>query len=360
MRVSIDATALLVRSAGVKNYIYHWIQALKQCAGDLQVSAFPALDAVRVLDHERSVVSPAATYARLAVTHFLNVPGNPAMDLAMRGVDVFHASSLIRNPPRRSKLTATIYDMTVRLFPQFHTPGNVRADNSFRERILSRADGLIAISHSAKDDAVRLLGVNAERIAVIYPGIDERFFNAPPARATKPYVLFVGTVEPRKNLDVLLDAWIALPADVRETYDLIIAGPIGWAAGSTVARLRSGLQGVRPVGYVPEAQLPGLTAGAAVFVYPSLYEGFGLPVAQAMAAGVPVITSNVSSLPEVVGDAGMLIDPHSPQELTDAISKVLTSPSLRADLASRAPTWAKRFDWRTAGQRSAAFFMRLC
>ena len=156
----------------------------------------------------------------------------------MSGVDVFHASNLVRNIPRRPKLTGTIYDMTVELFPQFHTAGNVRAENSFYERVLKRADGLIAISESSKNDAVRLLGLDRGRIAVIYPGIDERFFDAAPAPAAKPYVLFVGTIEPRKNMDTLLDAWAALPANSRRLRP-VIAGPIGWASGATVARLHS-------------------------------------------------------------------------------------------------------------------------
>jgi glycosyltransferase involved in cell wall biosynthesis len=172
-------------------------------------------------------------------------------------------------------------------------------------------------------------------------------------------VLFVGTIEPRKNIDTLLDAWAALPADIRGAHDLVIAGPIGWASGSTVARLRSGIPGVRVPGYIPESELPGLTAGATAFVYPSLYEGFGFPVAQAMAAGVPVITSNVSALPEVVGDAGVLVDARSTDDLCNAIAKVLSSPSLRANLAIRAPVTARRFDWRAAGEASIRFFERL-
>jgi glycosyltransferase involved in cell wall biosynthesis len=359
MHVRIDATALLVRSAGVKNYVYHWIKSLQQHLSDLRVTAFPALHDIGTLNHERSVMTSAETLSRLALIHFLNIRSNPTINVFTRGVDVFHASNLIRNIPRRPKLTATIYDLTVRLFPEFHTRGNVEADNRFQELVLRRADGMIAISQATKNDAVRHLGLDPDRIAVIYPGIDERFFGAVPQQASKPYVLFVGTIEPRKNIDTLLDAWAALPADIRDEYDLIIAGPIGWAAGSTVARLKSGIAGVRIPGYVPEADLPSLTAGASAFVYPSLYEGFGFPVAQAMAAGVPVISSNVSSMPEVVRDGGLLVDPRSPHELTGAMSKLLTSSGLRAELAARAKMSAQRFDWRTAGHQSLMFFQQL-
>ena len=144
---------------------------------------------------------------------------------------------------------------------------------------------------------------------MIHSGVPEAFFD-PDAAAVervrgryglqRPFVLFVGTIEPRKNLDVLMSAYEELPASTREAFELVIAGPSGWAAAETKARLRT----VRYLGYVPEPDLAPLTAGATVFAYPSLYEGFGFPVAQAMAAGVPVITSNISSLPEIAGWSG--------------------------------------------------------
>jgi glycosyltransferase involved in cell wall biosynthesis len=359
MRISIDAIALLLRSAGVKNYLYHWIHSLQQHARQHQITAFPALGDIAVLDHERSALSFGATYARLALVHFLNVRSNPSINFLMNGVDVFHASNIIRNVPTRPKLTGTLYDMTVKLFPQFHTAGNIAAETSFYERVLKRADGIIAISENSKNDGVRLLGIDPARIAVIYPGIDERFFSATASKHAKPYVLFVGTIEPRKNLDTLLDAWLALPADVRDAHDLVIAGPIGWASGATVARLQSGIKGVRPVGYVPEASLPSLTAGARAFVYPSLYEGFGFPVAQAMAAGVPVITSNVSSLPEITQGSAVLVDPRSSQDLAAGIAHVLTTPSLAAQLSTTAKSIAGRYKWEVAAAQSAAFFAGL-
>ena len=171
----------------------------------------------------------------------------------------------------------------------------------------------------------------------------------------RPFVLFVGTIEPRKNLDVLLDAFAALPASVREEYELVLAGPLGWAAKETQARLES----ARYLGYVPEPDLAPLTAAAAVFAYPSLYEGFGFPVAQAMAAGVPVITSNVSSLPEVAGDAAVLVDPRSVAELRDALCRLLLSAGLRADLAARGRARSERFRWPECAARSWEFFRKV-
>jgi alpha-1,3-rhamnosyl/mannosyltransferase len=157
---------------------------------------------------------------------------------------------------------------------------------------------------------------------------------------------------PRKNLDVLLDAFESLPLPLREHYQLVIAGPVGWNAEHTVKRLRM----IRYLGYIPEPDLAPLTAAAEVFVYPSLYEGFGFPVAQAMAAGVPVITSNVSSLPEIAGTAALLVDPRSQSELHTALARLLTSPELRISLAAAGRERARAFRWQECAAKSLDFF----
>ncbi len=357
MKILVDATSLLLRSAGIKNHVWHWLRAMR-AAGGHEIAAFPLLRDLGELDHSSSLYSPAGTWPRLGLLAFLNLSGNPCMNLAAGAADVFHASNMVRNAPSNAALTATIYDLTCRLMPEFHTAGNVRADELYVDRILKRARGLIAISESSKCDAVRELRINPDRIEVIYSGIDRRFFDAIPEAAPKPYVLSVGTIEPRKNLDTLLDAWAQLPADLREQYDLVFAGLAGWKSAATMARIQSTV-GVRFLGYVEESRLPGLTAGATVFVFPSLYEGFGFPPAQAMAAGVATIVSNVSSLPEVAGDAALLIDPRSPTDLAAAMSRLLTSPSLRAELGPRSRTQAARFNWSDCARRSLAFFERI-
>jgi alpha-1,3-rhamnosyl/mannosyltransferase len=139
---------------------------------------------------------------------------------------------------------------------------------------------------------------------------------------------------------------------VRQELELVLAGPMGWASANTAARVRR----VRYLGYIPEPDIAPLTAAATVFAYPSLYEGFGFPVAQAMAAGTPVIASNVSSLPEITGDAALLIDPRSVTELRDALSRLLLSPKLRAELAARGRARASAFRWDACAARSLVFF----
>src|SRR5688572_21246690 len=170
MRVVIDAVPLLVRSAGVKNYLYHWIANLRRTAGRATIGTFPVMEKPGPLDHDASVASRPATVLALAGLAASNYLRLPVLDAAVRGADIFHSTNLVRNPPRRPKLTATVHDMTSWLMPELHPSANRRADRSFAE-LMRRADGLIAISECTKNDVVRLLGIAPEKISVIHSGI---------------------------------------------------------------------------------------------------------------------------------------------------------------------------------------------
>ncbi len=359
MQILIDATPLLLRSAGVKNYTYYWIQNLWQQAQNDRILTLPRRTSLGPLNHERSITGAVPTYVHLARVFAANAaPSLPLLRWTMPKADVFHVSNQIRFPPTGVKLTATIYDMTCRLMPELHTAANIQADESLAKNVLARADRLIAISENSRQDAARLLGLDPERIEVIYPGVPEVYFGAQARPTEQPYVLYLGTIEPRKNVDTLLDAWngFALHSD----FDLVIAGASGWAAAKTLARLASPPAGVRYLGYVPEDELPGLMAGASAFVYPSLYEGFGFPVAQAMAAGVPVITSNTSCLPEIAGDGALLVDPRSPAEIRAALEKLLASEELRQELRTAGMARARRdYRWEICARKSLEFFHRV-
>jgi len=358
MQILIDATPLLLRSAGVKNYTYYWIQNLWEQARNDRIVTLPSLNGFGPLTHEGSIAGPALTFLHLGRVFAANrIPALPLLRWTMPKADVFHVSNQIRFPPRGPKLTATIYDMTCRLMPELHTAANIQADESLAKNVLARASRLIAISDHTRQDAARLLGLDADRIEVIYPGVPEVYFGAQPRPCARPYVLYLGTIEPRKNVDTLLDAWSSFR--LRGDFDLLVAGASGWAGEKTLARLAAKPAGVRYLGYVPEDELPGLTAGASAFVYPSLYEGFGFPVAQAMAAGVPVITSNTSCLPEVAGGGALLVDPRSASEIQAAMEKLLTSPELRHELASAGSVRARQeFRWNVCARKSLEFFHR--
>jgi alpha-1,3-rhamnosyl/mannosyltransferase len=363
MRVAIDATPLLVRSAGVKNYLYYWIGHLRRIAGPDAIRTFPRVDFSRPLNHDASAAGPLRTFFGLGALAMSNYAAAPVLDYAARGCDVFHSTNLVRRPPRGPRLTSTIHDMTSWLMPELHSSATRRADRAAAD-LLRRAHSLIAVSESTRRDAVRILGIPPESIRVIYSGVPAEFFDVRPAgidevrrryALTRPFVFALGTIEPRKNISTLLEAFEALPPSLREHFELVLAGPMGWASRETAARIR-GSGDVRYLGYVPETDLAPLTAAASIFAYPSLYEGFGFPLAQAMAAGIPSVTSNVSSMPEIAGDAALLIDPLSPAELRDALERLMLSPNLRAELGAKARLQAGRFRWERTAAQSLRFF----
>jgi alpha-1,3-rhamnosyl/mannosyltransferase len=357
MRITIDATSALLRSAGVKGYTYHWLRHLRQqAAPDEEIRAFPLLKTWPRLDHERSALPLAATVARLGSLHAANILGAPVLDLLLGGTDIFHVGNLVRQAPGKARLTATIHDLTSWIMPEVHTQSTLQADRTFEERILKRAHGLIAVSENTRQDAIRLLGIDPRRIRTIHSGVAEQYFDAKPQARAKPYVLVVGTVEPRKNLDTLLDAWRSVNADLREHFDLVLAGPEGWNSSATMTRIR---QEATYLGYVPEAEMPGLVAGASLFVYPSLYEGFGFPLVQAMAANVPALISQTSCLPEIAGDAAAFVDPLSPSEMAAQLTRLLESPEERLKLAQLGRARAEDYRWERCARESLVFFREI-
>jgi alpha-1,3-rhamnosyl/mannosyltransferase len=364
MRITIDASPLLLRSAGVKSYLYHWIQALQSTAGRREVAAYPFLDRYGELTHNDSVLSRIGTIPRIAWL----LAGNRVPVLRRWGAgrsNIFHVTNQVHGAVPGMALTATIHDMTCWIMPDLHTPANIKADSRFAERILLKADGMIAVSENSRQDAIRILHLKPEKVVAIHSGVPDTYFAATEESAvqvrdalglSKPFILHVGTIEPRKNLDALIDGYLLLPDSLRGEVDLVLAGPMGWAAGTTAHRIMSGLRGVRYLGYVSEKDLPALTKAATVFAYPSLYEGFGFPPAQAMAAGVPVLTSNSSCLPEITGRGALHVDPRSPAEISRGLERLLTSPSFCAELVREGTAKAAEYRWERCAQRSWEFF----
>jgi glycosyltransferase involved in cell wall biosynthesis len=360
VNVLIDTHPLLVRSAGVKNYLYHWVQALRRTAPNGSIGTLPASRGDAELNHDGSMAGSLATYRHLAALAIANYTGLGILDRAAAKADIFHVSSLIRNPPRKPRLTATVHDMTAWTMPELHLQANREADRHLAEN-LRRAHRIIAVSEATREDAIRVLQIAPENIVTIHSGVASTFFNVPPDAAAqvraryqlkRPFILSVGTIEPRKNLRGLIDAYRALPAYLQDEFELVLAGPMGWADAETARRVRA----VRYLGYIAERDIAPLTAAATVFAYPSLYEGFGFPVAQAMAAGVPVITSNVSALPEITGGTAVLVDPRSQKEIQDALNRLLLYPNIRASMAERARERAEQFRWENCAAKSWQFF----
>jgi glycosyltransferase involved in cell wall biosynthesis len=364
--VCIDCSPLLVRSAGVKTYYYHWLEALLARSPDT-IRTFLAPGELNQLLHPGGLRMYPRQISTLLALNWL-----PAFFTRMAAprCDVFHISNLLHRSPGGSRLSATLHDLTPWILPECHTPRMVAADKAFAARVLARAAGIIAVSENTKRDAVRILNLDPRKIHVIYPGVSDRYFGVTEQAAKsaaaffdlrKPYFLSVGTIEPRKNLDRLLTAWESLPDSFRHHYDLAIAGMPGWRSAATAERIRQASQGgrVRYLGYVPESVMPGLTARATALVYPSLYEGFGLPVAQAMAAGCPVIASATSSLPEITGGAALLVAPLSAGDIANAILQIADSVDLRAKLRAEGLAQAARFTWDYAAASSLRYFAQI-
>jgi glycosyltransferase involved in cell wall biosynthesis len=366
MRITLDATPLLLKSAGVKAYFYYWYRTLAAAAtlrGDAISIYPPGLAISGGIDAGIGALSRATAFFHLQVVGFSNIRCNPLLDFLLSGSDLCHCSQHMARLPKRGKTTATIFDFSCWRHPETHTDRNISATKRYAEKILKRCDALIAISEHARCDALEILGIPQERIRVIYPGVAEAFFNvrdthvdAIRSRYALPpsYLLFVGCIEPRKNVRGLIRAYEQMPEAIRRDVPLVIAGPFGWETSGI--RPLFNRNHVRYLGYVPEVDLPALFRGASVFVYPSYYEGFGLPVAQAMAAGIPVVTSNCSCLPEVVGDGGLTVDPNSAADLADALYRLLTSPDLALELARRGRIRAQSYHWPAAATASLDFF----
>jgi glycosyltransferase involved in cell wall biosynthesis len=221
---------------------------------------------------------------------------------------------------------------------------------------LRRAAALLCVSGATRADLVRLFPRTATKATTI-PLAADAAFAAPVAlpghpSLDAPYVLAVGTLEPRKNLERLIAAWSLLSDADRRGHVLALVGPTGWDAAPILAAARD--RGARLLGRVSEDELRALYAGASAFAYPSLYEGFGLPVLEAMAAGAPVLTSSVSSLPEVAGDAALLVDPHDPVAIADGLRRLLSDPALAEELRTRGRARAAELSWeRTASETLA-------
>jgi glycosyltransferase involved in cell wall biosynthesis len=256
----------------------------------------------------------------------------------------------------------TVHDLGYLHYPQAHTRWGRRYLQWSTAHNARTASQIIADSEATKRDLVEYCRTPPERITVVYPGHDPTFapvrdpvqLNNVRERYGVPgrYALYVGTLQPRKNLGRLLAACAYLARECQDVH-LVIAGKKGWLQESLLAQVRElGLQEhVHLTGYVPQRDLPALISGASVFVLPSLYEGFGLPVVEAMACGTPVICSRVSSLPEVVGDAALLIDPHDTADIARSIQRVLRDDRLQQDLTRKGLERASLFSWDRAAQQ---------
>ncbi len=260
----------------------------------------------------------------------------------------------------------TVHDLTPVLLPGTHRWQTRWTIRPFLSRSLTRARRVVAVSEATAADLRRLYPACAERVVVIHNGVDPEFRPGTPegiaARRAqlgcpRGFVFYAGTLEPRKNVTRLLDAWQELRRAGRAELPLVLGGPYGWGSRSLERRLAAlAEEGVMLLGPLPRSVLIATMQAASLFVYPSLYEGFGLPAAEAMACGVPVVASDTPALVEVVAEAGLLVPPTDRRALAEAIARLAADPTLAAELGRRGRERARRFSWDEAAQRLAAVF----
>lgn len=283
------------------------------------------------------------------------------------GVEVAHVQYTI--PPRMPcPAITTIHDVSFKKFPEFFS----RKDRMILDRAVKyakkRAAKIIVPSEFTRNEIVNLYGVAPDKVAVTYEGVDDQFRTMANADAAdlvaekygieSPYVLTVGVIQPRKNLRRLLEGFAKLKQSHPCEHKLVVVGKYGWKESGLERHVKQlGLGGdVILTGYVPYEDLPALYGAADVFVYPSIYEGFGLPPLEAMACGTPVITGNRASLPEVIGEAGLMVDPFDPDFFADALDRLLFDRLLRAEMFALGLDQAANFSWDTMARQTLAIY----
>jgi len=369
MRIGIDFTPAIQQQAGIGRYTRELVRALARLDTVQPVRAVPGKPGRERSQPASGPItsafgpspSPIAGWPFSGSGLRLPVP----VETFTGAVDIFHSPDFVLPPVRRARTVLTVHDLSFLTTPQTSEPALRAYLSEAVPRAVARADHILADSRSTKRDLVTHLNADPEKITVVYPGVDPRFQRLEePAIAEvrtrygleRPFVLSVGTLQPRKNYPTLIEAFARL-----SSVDLVIAGGPGWLYQEifdTVDRLGMG-ERVSFLGLVRDEDLPALYNAAEVLAMPSLYEGFGLPVLEALACGTPVVTSDVSSLPEVACDAALLVSPHDVEGISQALLRALTDQELRAALRERGLIQAKQFTWQKAAETVLGIYQRL-
>lgn len=392
MKLILNAEALRPPITGVGNYTCHLLEQLVQSQQVEEVRCFTGtgwrtgeeqLAATAELKAAGGGGQPSAKAKAIAQlrTFIGHIPGTKAlyskiMDRRFERFAndlpgaIYHETNYILKPFAGSCLT-TVHDLSHIRFPQYHPQHLVDWLEHYLPASLARADCIITVSNLVRNELLAYYDVPAHKVKTVYEGVEPCYRPRTESETLsvlsgldlrhKHYVLLVATLEPRKGIDVLLDAWCLLPETLRRQYPLILAGSSGWHNSALVERIAQlSSQGtVRHLGYVKAEILPALFSGAAVFAYPSVYEGFGLPVLDAMSSAVPVICRAGTSMAEFSEGACVLCDTGEPEELAQKLESLLESQSLRESWAEKGRRQAAQFSWERCARETVEIYRQL-
>jgi glycosyltransferase involved in cell wall biosynthesis len=369
MRIGWDLTTLCMPATGIGRYTRETLYATARARPDWEFVAvsFAGGEGTARLRASIGVMPPNIEHRHIKVpgARFLrrgiSSVSIPTLEAIIGKVDAFVDSEWFHPRQARGKRISIVYDLGPLLHPEWVDEQTRRFHLRTLDSLKQRADRIVCISEATANDVVRELGVDRERISIVYPGVDEGFFDAQPAPPAilggAPYVLAVGTLNERKNLGVLIDAFAAIAKRDREVR-LVIVGSPDRDAERIRQRIRE--QGIESrtmlLGFASDAELSGIVAGASVLVFPSLFEGYGMPVTEAMAAGMPVIASSDPSIDEAAGGAAVRFDPRDALALAESLSKVLRSDGERRRLTAAGRAFAETRRWSASGSAFAEAF----
>ena len=374
VRVALDATAIPANRAGVGRYVDELVAALPATGTEVTVFA-QRHDAVHFAGRARAVIT-APRWARRPPARLMWEQLGLPRRLRHLDVDVVHCPHytlpLLTAAGRRVPMVVTVHDATFFTHPHVHEPAKVRFFSWWTKRSVRLADAIVVPSAATRDEVMRQTQVEPEKIWVVPHGVDHNRFRVPAAAeieaarqwagvpAGTEYVAFLGTLEPRKNVPALVAAFTEACRGRPDPPQLVLAGGKGWDSrlDDAIAAVPEPLVVARP-GFLPDELVAGFLGGAVVVAYPSLGEGFGLPVLEAMACGAPVLTTRLLSLPEVGGDAVAYADSADAGDVATALAALLDDGSHRAHLATAGPLRARGFDWAHAAAAHREVYARL-
>ncbi|NQE51551.1 glycosyl transferase family 1 [Herbaspirillum rubrisubalbicans] len=361
MRVAMNGTALLSPLTGIGQYTFHLAQGLA-ARSDVDLNLFyAAMWSREVRQRPLPSIGPIKTLIKRMVPFAYELHHAISQSKFTAGVrsfssDVYHEPNFLAFKCDRPSVI-TVHDLSWLRFPHTHPKERVRAMDRYFEPGLRRASVILTDSEFVRGEVLDVFGLPAERVITVPLGVEGLFHPRAEEQCRAvlsaqslqygQYLLAVGTLEPRKNLSMALEAFSRLPAALRKRNPLVLAGMKGWHTSAMERQMAPMVAAgeVRVLGYLARDELATITAGARAMVYPSIYEGFGLPPLEAMACRVPTIVSNVSSLPEVVGDTGLLIDSQDVDGATEAMLRLLEDDALREEQADKALARSAGFSW---------------